>query len=380
MTPCSVGSAPVGNSSVHFRIGVPRWLCIAADPTGERFLAGITLDNLYDWDQETNQLMEGEGCVHCIALHHTLMHCWHSDMFCPWLAVFVCPDVDKHAMWHVSQHTRVWRMTAPGWAARGRPFAASALLELSPEVIHPPTHLVICSTRPAGLQRDRDAKRVQAKTSSNQQFLRWEGSLCVGGWVGAGRSGNRADGCAPAGWALPLMSWCDTCLVLLQAMGRVASVPPSCACRSEWRVGNEFYRQIQRTGGGLVSLCCPCWSSCCCCHGVHGRNSSWESVWALASTAHGHPGISRHATALHAPMCCMWLSHAHCMPPDLSTPQLSRRRHLRATASCACAVSDRPFMCGTHSLPQRVQGECFELVQLAFQAHMTQVGSPALPG
>ena len=28
--------------------------------------------------------------------------------------------------------------------------------------------------------------------------------------------------------------------------------------RSEWRVGHEFYRQIQRTGGGLVSLpaCC----------------------------------------------------------------------------------------------------------------------------
>ncbi|PRW45535.1 transcription initiation factor TFIID subunit 4b-like isoform X3 [Chlorella sorokiniana] len=61
---------------------------------------GITLDNLYDWDQETNQLMEG-------------------------------------------------------------------------------------------LQRDRDAQRVKPKTSSNQQFL------------------------------------------------------------SEWRVGNEFYRQIQRTGGGL---------------------------------------------------------------------------------------------------------------------------------
>ena len=32
-------------------------VCSISDPHS----AGITLDNLYDWDQETNQLMEGEG-------------------------------------------------------------------------------------------------------------------------------------------------------------------------------------------------------------------------------------------------------------------------------------------------------------------------------
>lgn len=34
--------------------------------------------------------------------------------------------------------------------------------------------------------------------------------------------------------------------------------PPCALVRSEWRVGHEFYRQIQRTGGGLVSLPAHC--------------------------------------------------------------------------------------------------------------------------
>lgn len=163
--------------------------------------------------------------------------------------------------------------------------------------------------------------------------------MWVGGWVGAG---PRSGGWVPTCWlGIATARHLPAAVASNGKHNQCAS--PACACHSEWRVGNEFYRQIQRTGGGLVSLCCPCWSSCCCCHGVRGRGSSWVSVWVSASW----PPCMGTLASLHMPQFGMRPCAARASPRTLhassSTPLLSRHRHLRATASCAGAFADPPL-------------------------------------
>lgn len=232
---------------------------------------GMTVDNLYDWDQETNQLMEGvpwEGVDG--------RGCCGADEVCSATAIDVA-----HLLCTLPRRQSSYLLPA---APARRPAA-----------------------RPPG-QPGADALHGDQPAVSQ---------------VRPAAGGEPAVGLAP-------LLFAPRNRTLPHAVRERSAHPPSCcltlrapapplAC-SEWRLGHEFYRQIQRAGGGLVSRG---WGTC---RGAASRRSRRRCSLCAGRVC----SDTRRLAALHLPA---WL--------------------------------------------QRVKSECFELLQLAFQAHMTQARVPA---